>query len=105
MNFFMNLFRSSSPAWKQINAKPLITKKVKRDIKSAKHSTEARKYELSKLLISLLRNNNYSFDTIATVVNILQLNPKRVGIHNKDTVRHLFNNHNAKFNGNNNNSK
>jgi hypothetical protein len=101
MNFFMNLFRSSSPAWKQINAKPLTTKKVKKNIKPAKHSTDAPKYELSKLLTSLLRNNNYQFTTIANVLNILGLHPKTSKLHTKNTIANLFNRHNAKFNGNN----
>ena len=101
MNFFMNLFRSTSPAWKQINAKPLTIKKVTSPKKQTVNSTDAQKYELSKLLTAILRNNNYQFDTIANVLNILKLQPKRTNAHNKDTVKSLFNKHNSKFNGNN----
>jgi hypothetical protein len=100
MNFFMNLFRSTSPAWKQINAKPLATKVIKRNRKPIVRSTEAQKYELSKLLTSLLRNNNYQFTTIANVLNILRLQPKTLKLHNKNTVKNLFNRYNAKFNDN-----
>ena len=101
MNFFMNLFRSTSPAWKQINAKPLTIKKVASPKKQTANSTDAQKYELSKLLTAILRNNNYQFDTIANVLNILRLQPKRINEHNKDTVKSLFNKHNSKYNGNN----
>ena len=101
MNFFMNLFRSTSPAWKQINAKPLTIKKVTSLKKQTANSTNAQKYELSKLLTAILRNNNYQFDTIANVLNILKLQPKRTNAHNKDTVKSLFNKHNSKYSGNN----
>jgi hypothetical protein len=100
MNFFLNLFRSTSPAYKQMTANKLKTNVIKRNRKPIVHSTEEQKYELSKLLTSLLRNNNYQFTTIANILNILRLQPKTLKLHNKNTVKHLFNRYNAKFNDN-----
>lgn len=101
MQFFMNLFRVSRPKYNTDIVKPLTTKKVKRNKITTIYGTDAQKYELSKLLTAILRNNNYQYDVIANVLNILKLQPKRVNEHNKDTVKSLFNKHNSKFNGNN----
>ena len=85
MNFFMNLFRSTSPAWKQINAKPLTTKNVKivskvvskKVSKLNKSEILDNNHALSDALIILLRENNYNFEMISLVLNVLKIKPMR----------------------------